>query len=182
LPPATDRRRLRPSAALAALICATLLLSGCADLMALMPARLALTAPPPAPRPAPPPVPAPVAARRAEPSTPQQVRAEIYRFFAAAGYQPFHAAALMRHAKRESGYRPCAVGPAGLRYTFQWGGRRLQQLHEFAHTGGCPALDVQLAFADHELRYDSKFSCFWSTKTEAAASAALRRGFGRGAC
>ncbi|HVH79860.1 MAG TPA: hypothetical protein VM782_10745, partial [Stellaceae bacterium] len=79
-------------------------------------------------------------------------------------------------------FRPCAAGPAGLSYTFQWGGTRLQQLHAFAHTDGCPQLHTQLAFADKELRSDAKYACFWEATTEPAAYAALRRGFGRGSC
>lgn len=90
--------------------------------------------------------------------------------------------ALMEHARYESGYRPCAAGPAGLRYTFQWGGGRLQRLHEFAGTRRCPPLARQLAFADDELRNDPKFSCFLRTTTKASALAALRRGFGAGSC
>ena len=58
----------------------------------------------------------------------------------------------------------------------------LQRLHDFAHTSGCPQLHTQLAFADKELRNETKFSCFWEATTERAAYAALRRGFGRGSC
>ena len=44
-------------------------------------------------------------------------------------------------------------------------------------------MDVtQLAFADHELRDDPKFQCFWSASTEPAAYSALRKGFGGGSC
>ena len=121
-------------------------------------------------------------APRPEPSTPGQVRAAVYRWFTAAGYPAFQAAALVDHAAIESGFRPCAAGAAGLRYTYQWGGRRLQRLYEFAGTRNCPPLDKQLAFADDELRHDPKFSCFLGTTTRAAALAALRRGFGLGSC
>ncbi len=127
--------------------------------------------------PTPPPEP-----RRPEPKTPQQVRHEIFLWFTAAGYQRFQVAALMEHARDESGYHPCIAGPSGLRYTYQWGGRRLQRLHAFAGTRGCPPLDTQLAFADRELRNEPQFSCFLRTTTRAAAVAALRRGFGRGRC
>jgi len=135
--------------------------------------------PPPFPRPppwaqAPPP--------RPEPSTPQQVQQAIYRWFLDAGYPAFQAAALVDHARTESGLKPCIAGPAGLRYTYQWGGTRLQRLYEFAETRECPPLDKQLAFADHELRNNGKFSCFLGTATREAAVVALRRGFGRGRC
>jgi hypothetical protein len=131
--------------------------------------------PPPQPEPPPPPP-------SSLPPPPNQVRAEILRWFSAAGYKDFQAEALADHARIESGYRPCAAGAGDLRYTYQWGGRRLQHLHEFAHTSGCPQLDTQLAFADQELRHESNFACFWRATTEPAALAALRRGFGRGSC
>ena len=114
--------------------------------------------------------------------SPGQTYAEIVKWFTAKGYRQFQVDALVEHARAESGFRPCAVGPADLRYTFQWGGTRLRQLHEFAHTSGCPQLDTQLAFADKELRNDAKYACFWNATTEPAAYAALRRGFGAGSC
>lgn len=89
---------------------------------------------------------------------------------------------MLQHAKTESGYNACIAGPGGLRYLFQWGGTRLQRLHEFAHTSGCPQIHSQLAFADKELRNDPRFSCFWGAQTESQAYAALRRGFGHGSC
>jgi hypothetical protein len=69
--------------------------------------------------------------QRSEASTPERVHDEIVRWFSAAGYRGFQVEALAEHAKIESGLRPCASGAAGLRYTFQWGGTRLQRLHEF---------------------------------------------------
>lgn len=118
----------------------------------------------------------------AAPATPAAVQAEITRWFLAAGYREFQVSALLADARDESGYRPCAAGPAGLRYLYQWGGRRLQRLREFAAGGGCPPLDTQLAFADSELRSQPQFACFWDTATGPAALSALRRGFGRGSC
>jgi hypothetical protein len=162
-------RRVRASAASAAWIAIVLLLAACASEVATAPGAA-------------PPTPQPASVRRAEPATRQQVRAEIFRWFTAAGYKEFQTVALMEHARYESGYRPCAAGPGGYRYTFQWGGRRLQRLHEFAGTRRCPPLDRQLAFADDELRNDPKFSCFLRTTTKASALAALRRGFGAGSC
>ena len=115
-------------------------------------------------------------------ATPSEVANEIVRWFSAAGYHRFQAEALADHALYESGFRPCVAGPAHLRYTYQWGGTRLQNLYEFADTRSCPPLDQQLAFADHELRTDPKFACFWYAHTREDALAALRRGFGRGSC
>ena len=103
-------------------------------------------------------------------------------WFSKVGYRDFQIAALVQLADTESKFRPCAVGPGGYHYLFQWGGTRLRQLREFAQTSGCPQLKTQLAFADKELRGDPKFTCFWGTAAESAAYAALRRIFGRGTC
>src|SRR6202011_4916349 len=111
-----------------------------------------------------------------------EARGEITRWLAAAGYRDFQVAALVEHAKGESGFNACIAGPGGLRYLFQWGGTRLQRLQEFAHTSGCPQIRTQLAFADRELRDEPKFACFWQARTQTAAYAALRRGFGGGSC
>jgi hypothetical protein len=164
-------RQVRACAAIAVWISVMLLMSACSSEVAAPPVMTA----PPQPPPSPP-------AQRLEPSTPRRVRAEIVRWFSAAGYHGFQAEALAEHARVESGLRPCASGPAGLRYTFQWGGTRLRRLHRYAGTRRCPPLDRQLAFADNELRNESRYSCFWRTTTKSAALAALRRGFGRGSC
>lgn len=129
-----------------------------------------------------PPPPAPPIPESTTPPSPAEARAEIADWLSQAGYQPFQVTALLEHAKVESGFQACAAGAGDLRYLFQWGGTRLQQLHKFAHHSGCPQLKTQLAFADRELRNDPKFACFWDAKTEAAAYTALRRGFGRGSC
>ena len=134
-------------------------------------------APPAAPLPAPPALPQSLA-----PPSPGEAYAEIVRWFSSHGYRDYQVRALAEHAQTESGFQPCARGPGDLSYTFQWGGTRLRQLHEFAHTQGCPQLHTQLAFADKELRNDPKFACFWHAATEDTAYAALRRGFGRGSC
>jgi hypothetical protein len=162
-------RQVRDCVGIAVWICVTLLMSACSSKIAAPPVMIAA----PQLQPAPP---------RSEPSTPQGVHAEIVRWFSAAGYRGFQVEALADHARIESGFRPCASGAAGLRYTFQWVGTRLQRLHEFAGARRCPPLDTQLAFADGELRNDPKYSCFWRTTTKSAAVAALRRGFGRGSC
>jgi hypothetical protein len=161
-------RRVRARPAIAAWISLNLLLAACSSETPPVP-------PAPQPQPAPPQL-------RLEPATPGRVHAEIVRWFSAAGYREFQVEALVEHAKLESGFRPCAAGAADLRYTFQWGSTRLQQLHRFAGAQGCPPLDTQLAFANNELRNDPKFSCFWQTTTKSAAFAALRRGFGGGSC
>jgi hypothetical protein len=89
---------------------------------------------------------------------------------------------MMQHARIESGFRPCVVA-GSLRYTYQWSGERLRRLAAFSGSEGhCPALDKQLSFADHELRTEPNFSCFWQATTGSDALAALRRGFGRGSC
>ena len=165
-------RRIRACAAVAACLIAMFLLSACTTNEELPPQPTPFFAPP-----APPPL-----APRAEPSTPNQVANEIVHWFTTAGYQRFQADALADHARIESGFRPCAAGPGGYHYTFQWAGTRLQQLHEFAHDPGCPRLDSQLAFANTELRNDPKFACFWDATSRTSALSALRRGFGGGSC
>jgi hypothetical protein len=163
---------VRAGAALAAWM-SLVLLSACSIEVDEEPLRFP-EPPPQSQAPPPPPV--------VEPSTPGQVQAAVYRWFLNAGYPAFQAAALVDHARIESGLHPCIGGPAGLRYTYQWGGTRLQRLHEFAGTRTCPPLAKQLAFANNELRNNPNFSCFLSAKTREAAVAALRRGFGLGSC
>ena len=162
-------RQVQAFAAIAGWISVTLLMSACTE----------VSAPPVVTAPQPQPAPPPQVSVFAPPA---RVHAEIVRWFSAAGYRRFQVEALAEHARMESGFRPCAAGAAGLRYTFQWGGTRLRRLYEFAGTRACPPLDRQLAFADSELRTDPKYSCFWRTTTKSAALAALRRGFGNGSC
>ena len=114
--------------------------------------------------------------------TPEVAHAEIVNWLHAHEYQDFQIQAMVEHARTESGFRACAVGPGGYHYLYQWSSTRLEQLQHFAGYSGCPQLDTQLAFADHELRDDPKFSCFWNATSEPAAYTALRRGFGRGSC
>ena len=133
--------------------------------------------------PPPPPIPPQAqAAQRTTPPPPAEAQEEMGRWFAAHGYRDYQIVALLQHARTESSFNACAVGPADLRYTFQWGGTRLRQLHTFAHTDGCPQIRAQMAFADWELRNDPKYSCFWGATNSASAYAALRRGFGAGSC
>lgn len=182
-------RWVRACAAKAAWILLTLSLSACSGSLFSSPGSFfSFMAPPnlPPPPPPEPPPPPQVAALPPPQSTalpsPGEAYAEIVRWFSNAGYKDFQVQALAEHARAESGFRPCARGPGGYNYTFQWSGRRLQQLHQFAHTDGCPQLRTQLAFTDKELKTDPKFACFWRATSEPAAYAALRRGFGRGSC
>jgi hypothetical protein len=168
-------RRIRACAAAAAWIPVIFLLPACSVLQLVEPPPLVAEPPPQPP-------PLTLGFRPLSPPTPEEAYAEIVRWFKAAGYNDFQIAALAEHARTESGFRACARGPGDLSYTFQWGGTRLRQLHEFARTDGCPQLDKQLAFADKELRNDPKYACFWSATTEPSAYAALRRGFGQGSC
>ena len=170
-------RRFRTCAAGAAWLFVVLSMSACSQFEFAAPPTNVGEIPPP-----PPGAPQPPQPHAVYPPAPEEARAEIVRWFTAAGYRDYQVAALVDHARGESGFRACAVGPADLRYTFQWGGTRLRQLHTFAHTDGCPQLDKQLAFADKELRGESKYACFWSATTESSAYAALRRGFGQGSC
>ena len=151
-----------------------------------LPACSLLPAPPPvqtafSPLPAPPP-PAPPSPRNEAPPSPAEARAEIVEWLSHAGYQAFQVAALVEHARAESGFNACIAGPGGLRYLFQWGSTRRDRLQAFANTSGCPQIRTQLAFADQELRNDPKYACFWDARTQSEAYAALRRGFGGGSC
>ena len=165
--------KVRRRGALALSLGGALLLAACSFLDMAPPPPLSAAPPPLPPFPPPPP---------AEPSTPGRVRGEIARWFASAGYRDFQVAALIEHARIESGFQPCVAGAADLRYLYQWGGTRLQRLHKFAGAPGCPPLDTQLAFANDELRKEPRFACFWDATTASGALAALRRGFGRGSC
>jgi len=166
-------RRVPPCAAIAVWSCVVLSLAAC-TLPEPPPLSTALT---PGPLPSQPPIP-----ETGAPPDPEEARADMTDWLHKHGYQDYQVQALLEHAKVESGFRACAVGPGGYHYIFQWGGGRLRQLQEFAHTSGCPHLHTQLAFADQELRDDPKFSCFWGATTEPAAFHALRRGFGGGSC
>jgi len=173
-------RPVRTSAAAAARIPIVLALLA-------LPACELIPEPPPietafSPLPAPPPPEPPAPPRDRTPPSPAEARAEIAQWLSEAGYKPFQVAALLDHAKAESGFNACIAGAGDLRYLFQWGSTRRQRLQEFARTSGCPQIRTQLAYADKELRNDPKFSCFWGARTQAEAYAALRRGFGRGSC
>jgi Phage tail lysozyme len=170
-------RRVQACGAAAAWIYLMLSLSACSYFQFMAPPEL--PGPPPE---ATLPASAPRAPQSLAPPSPGEAYAEIVRWFSAAGYRDYQVQALAEHAQAESGFRPCAAGPGGYRYLYQWSSTRLEHLHQFAHTDGCPQLHAQLAFADKELKTDPKFACFWQATSEDAAYAALRRGFGRGSC
>jgi hypothetical protein len=171
--------RFRTCAGIAAWLLIALLLSACSLLEQILPP------PPPAPQPlfqpVPPPPESPAPQSTAPPSR-DEARADMAQWLAGHGYKDFQVSALLAHARAESNFNVCIRGAGDLSYTFQWGGTRLRQLHQFAHTDGCPHLHAQLAFADWELHKEPKFACFWNATSEAGAYAALRRGFGRGSC
>ncbi len=171
-------RRVRTWAAIAAWISVTHLLSACSlveRFQSVFPPSQLPPAPPGPPEQPPPP-------QSLAPPSPDEAQAEMTQWLRDHGYKSFQISAILGDARDESGFNPCIQGPGGFSYTFQWAGRRLAQLHEFAHTNGCPQLRVQMAFADWELRNQPQFACFWQATTAGEAYAALRRGFGRGSC
>ena len=175
-------RRVRDCAAIVAWLFLLLSMSACSVFEGLkLPVPESAVSGPMPPQPAPffSVEPAPQAA---SPPAPEEAHTEIVNWLHAHGYQDFQIQAMVEHARTESGFRACAVGPGGYHYLYQWSSTRLEQLQKFAGYPGCPQLETQLAFADHELRDDPKFSCFWNATTEPAAYTALRRGFGGGSC
>lgn len=108
--------------------------------------------------------------------TPEAVRALMFAWLLAHGYQPFQAEAVLHQAHTESRFNHCVTAPSGSFGLFQWVGSRKRKLHE-RYGPGCPTVEQQLAFADNEIRSD--FSCFW-TASPGNAYAVLRNHFGRG--
>src|ERR1700722_3432736 len=98
--------RVRACTAIAVWISLMFLMSACSIFEILSPVATVQIPQQPPPSPPPPP-------QRAEPPAPEQAYAEIVRWFSAAGYQKFQVEALAEHARTESGFRPCAAGPAG---------------------------------------------------------------------
>lgn len=111
----------------------------------------------------------------------EAVRALILSFFLAHGYQPFQAEALSRNAWIETRWQFCQISKSG-RWLMQWAGQRRHDLAAYAGTTGCPPLQMQLEFADIELKTIPAFACFWDAVDERSALAALRRGFEHGHC
>ena len=155
-------------------VCFTLALSACSLIEA--PPDAAIGPMPPYP----PPAPAPIA--RAQPATHDEVRAALIRWFRAHGYRAPQIGALVAYVQMESNFNPCITNGSTYRYSFQWSGVRLRRLAEFTGTNGCPAVEKQFAFADHELRTEPNYACFFEADSPTAALAALRRGFGYGRC
>jgi hypothetical protein len=97
------------------------------------------------------------------------------------GYTPYQRDAMLRQAWTESRYQVCVVnhrsGSLGL---FQYNGIRRRKLLAMNH-GLCPTWDVQLAFADAELRGQLCYKGFWKARPE-EVFAVLRNSFGRGRC
>ena len=174
--------RFRTCAVFAAWLFVVLTLPACSLFQQIQQILPSSPLPPQPPVPTTPPPPAPPPPQSEAPPSPDEAQAEMTQWLHDHGYKDFQISAILGDARDESGFNPCIRGPGDLRYTFQWGGRRLAQLHEFAHTDGCPRLHVQMAFADYELRNEPKFACFWNATTAGEAYAALRRGFGRGSC
>lgn len=102
----------------------------------------------------------------------------VLAFWLNAGAQPFQAEALVQQAKIESRLSPDPPQTGFGHCLYQWAGARWQQLQAWAHSRGCPPLQVQLRFARLELA-GPWFSCFWQA-SPATALAVLRRHFGRG--
>jgi hypothetical protein len=108
------------------------------------------------------------------------VRAFMLTWFMAHHYSPVQAEAMIRQASIESNLQPCVRSATGS-WLYGWVGTRRRALAAYAGTGGCPALQTQLAFADRELHGQPAFAAFWQASPQ-NAFAVLRRCFGRGQC
>jgi hypothetical protein len=106
------------------------------------------------------------------------VRALMLSWFLAHNYPPAHAEAMIRQAELESSLQPCVRSRSGS-WLYGWVGTRRHALAAYARTTQCPPIEMQLAFADEELR--TEYSGFWSA-TPRNAFAVLRQCFGRGRC
>ena len=87
---------------------------------------------------------------------------------------------MIRQADIESGLQPCVRSRTGS-WLFAWTGSRRRALARYAGTEGCPGLEVQLAFADQELRREPSYAVFWRAAPRDAFPV-LRQCFGRGRC
>lgn len=110
----------------------------------------------------------------------EAVRAFMLSWLLTHNYSPDQAQAMVRQADMESGLQPCTRSKTGS-WLYAWTGSRRQALAAYAGTGGCPGLEVQLAFADRELRGEPGYAAFWRAPPQHAL-AVLRRCFGRGRC
>jgi len=110
----------------------------------------------------------------------EAVRAFMLSWFLAHNYSSAHAQAMIQQANIESGRKPCVRSRTGS-WLYGWTGNRRHALAAYAGTSGCPGLETQLAFADHELRSASAYAAFWRASTPNTL-AVLRQCFGRGRC
>ena len=110
----------------------------------------------------------------------EAVRAFMLSWFLAHNYSPYQADAMVRQADMESALQPCSRSRSGS-WLFAWTGSRRLALARYAGTGACPGLEVQLAFADRDLRGEPAYAGFWRASSEKAFPV-LRRCFGRGRC
>ena len=112
--------------------------------------------------------------------TTEMIRALMLSWFIAHNYQHFQAEALIRDAWIESRLTPCVIARSGSEGLFQWVASRRRKLHQFGGPG-CVPIEAQLAFADHELRTESRYRQFWRAGP-ARVFGVLRACFERGRC
>jgi hypothetical protein len=110
----------------------------------------------------------------------EAVRAFMLSWFLAHNYSLAHAEAMIHQAKIESGLAPCVRSRTGS-WLYGWTGSRRHALAAYAGTSACPSLEVQLTFADRELRSVPAFAPFWRAPA-ASCFTVLRQCFGRGRC
>jgi hypothetical protein len=108
----------------------------------------------------------------------EAVRAFMLSWFMAHNYSPAHAQAMIQQANIESRLEPCVRARSGS-WLYGWVGSRRKALAAYAGTSGCPSLETQLIFADHELR--TEYTSFWEAPPQRAFHV-LRQCFGRGLC
>lgn len=85
---------------------------------------------------------------------------------------------MIQQANIESRLEPCVRARSGS-WLYGWVGSRRKALAAYAGTSGCPSLETQLIFADHELR--TEYTSFWEAPPQRAFHV-LRQCFGRGLC
>src|SRR5438876_10088989 len=105
------------------------------------------------------------------------VRAFMLSWLLSHNYSPAHADALIQQANIESALQPCVRWRTGS-WLFGWTGTRRRTLAAYAGTTGCPSLEIQLAFADRELRGQPAYAGFWRASPQ-TCFAVLRQCFGR---
>jgi len=97
----------------------------------------------------------------------------ISLWLTAHGYSPTQRDAVLTYVGRESGFQANSIANSGV-CLFQWAGVRRRQV--LALGGGrCPPWEVQMEFADRELR--TVFAGFWAARDPASH---MRRCFGMG--